>query len=175
MSFRWPMPLPRWIDFGMRYRGTKEIPGKNHSPVIQRWLKSLKAWWTDDETPWCGVFVGEMLRQAGFPIPAAWYRAKAYETYGTACSRDSIPFGAICTKTRTGGGHVFFAVAESRDGQTIFGLGGNQSNEVNITSFKRTDITAVRWPQGAATVSRLALPIAERSQLGALNSGGSEA
>lgn len=175
MSYIWPTPMPKWVDIAMRFRGLREIPGKQHAPKIQMMLKKLKAWWSDDETPWCGVFVGYCLQEAGFKPPAAWYRAKAYETYGTAASRDPIPFGAICTKTRTGGGHVFFAVARSRDGNTIYGLGGNQSNMVNIMAFKMSDITAIRWPEGAATVSRMQLPIATAEQISAASLGGSEA
>jgi uncharacterized protein (TIGR02594 family) len=107
-------------------------------------------------------------------FPSAWYRAKSYTTYGTPCNLDSIPFGAICVKERKGGGHVFFAVARSRDGNIVYGLGGNQGNKVNITSFWRKDIVAARWP--VTTEVRLALPIANSSaELNAASAGGTEA
>ena len=169
----WPQPMGKWIDHAFRHRGLREIPGPRHNPTILQWIRSLKGWFKDDETPWCGTFVAHCLDVAGLPIPKHWYRAKAYLDYGAACNKDSIPFGAICVKGRTGGGHVFFAVARSPDGQRIYGLGGNQSNMVNIAAFRLSDIIGVRWPDRAAP--RMALPIAQNaSQLNA-TAGGSEA
>jgi len=48
-----------------KYIGLAEVPGKNHNPMILNWLHELKAWWKDDETPWCGVFVAHCLRIGG--------------------------------------------------------------------------------------------------------------
>lgn len=170
---QWPTPMPKWLDHAFRYRGLREVPGKKHNPTIIKWLKSLKAWWSEDETPWCGTFIAHCMREAGFPIIQHWYRAKAWMTYGTATSLTDIPFGAICVKGRQGGGHVFFAVAKSPDGSIIYGLGGNQSNCVNIASFKRSDILAARWPQ--SVLQPKPLPVASSAaQLNAAGVGGTE-
>lgn len=174
MSIQWPMPIPAWLDHAFRHRGLKEIPGPKHNPIIMQWIRSLKGWFKDDETPWCGTFIAHCLDVVGLGVPKHWYRAKAYSTYGTACNRDQIPFGAICVKGRVGGGHVFFAVARSRDGLTIYGLGGNQRNEVNITPFRHRDIIDARWPD--SRVTRMSLPIADSAaQLNAKAAGGTEA
>jgi len=154
----YPKPAPAWLDEAFKHVGQGEIPGKKHNPVILRWLTSLGAWWSEDETPWCGTFAAHCLKTAGLVPPKHWYCAKAYADHGSPCSRDPIPFGAICVKSRKGGGHVFFAVAQSRDGETIYGLGGNQGNRVSIVPFKLAEIDAVRWPVSDAI--RLALPVA---------------
>lgn len=156
---KWPYPIPTWLDKAFRYRGLKEIPGPRHNPTIIKWLTKLKAWWKDDETPWCGTYIAHCLDASGLPIPKHWYRAKGYLEYGEPCNLDSIPFGAICIKGRRGGGHVFFAVARSRDGQTIYGLGANQNNAVNIAPFRRGDLLGARYPRSTNN-PRLALPIA---------------
>jgi uncharacterized protein (TIGR02594 family) len=166
---KWNFPLPPWIDLAMRFRGLREIPGKQHAPKIQMMLKKLGAWWTDDETPWCGVFVGYCLKESGIVPPKHWYRAKGYSDYGTAVSKSSIPMGAICVKSRKGGGHVFYAVAQTADGKTIFGLGGNQSNMVNIVPFSIEEIDDVRWPP--VSINRVSLPIATREEIGAVSKG----
>jgi uncharacterized protein (TIGR02594 family) len=155
---RYPSPLPKWVDEAFRHVGLAEVPGKGHSPVILRWLKTLGAWWSEDETPWCGTFVAHCLRTANLPVPKFWMRAKAYSDHGVSCAPTAIPFGAICVKSRVGGGHVFFAVAQSRNGQIIYGLGGNQGNRVSIVPFKLAEIDAIRWPISDA--ARLQLPIA---------------
>ena len=51
------MSEPSWLKIARSYEGLKEIPGPRHNQTIIRWLGKLKAWWSDDETPWCGVFV----------------------------------------------------------------------------------------------------------------------
>lgn len=171
----YPKPLPMWIDHALRHEGLKEIPGKAHNPTILKWLTQLKAWWKEDETPWCGTFIAHCLRESGLPIPQHWYRAKAYGEFGTPCPRTDIPFGAICVKSRQGGGHVFFAVAKSPDGKIIYGLGGNQRNMVNITAFNISDIDNIRWPVNGGTF-RHPLPVASSiAAIGAHGAGGGEA
>lgn len=155
---QYPSPMPKWLQHAFTHKGMREIPGPKHNPTIIKWLIKLKAWWKEDETPWCGTFIAHCLDAVGLMIVKHWYRAKAWIDHGQPCSLTSIPFGAICVKGRVGGGHVFFAVAQSRDGNTIYGLGGNQSNCVNITSFKRSEIIAARWPD--AKTPRLQLPVA---------------
>ena len=58
-----------WIEGARRYIGLAEIPGKQTAPTIARWLRELRAWWTDDEAPWCGVFTGACLRESGMSYP----------------------------------------------------------------------------------------------------------
>lgn len=170
MSFIWPQPMPKWLDHAFRHRGLREIPGPRHNPIIMKWIRSLKGWFTDDETPWCGTFVAHCLEVAGYSYPKHWYRAKAYSTYGTAVPKQGpLPYGAICVKSRRGGGHVFFAVAQSPNGQTIYGLGGNQSNMVNIVPFKLSELDDIRWPPGGEKSIRL--PVVHSSDIQAANRG----
>ena len=86
---------PRWLTTARRYLGTKEIPGAKHSSVIARWLARLGAWWRDDETPWCGTFVAECLKDAGLPLPSNWYRAKEWANYGSNLRSTHVAPGAI--------------------------------------------------------------------------------
>mgnify|MGYP000653225738 CR=1 FL=1 len=143
-----PMPIPPWLDRAYRFRGLREIPGPKNHKTIMEWIHRLGGWFKDDETPWCGTFVAHCLQHAGLAFPKHWYRALVYESYGTAEPLADIPYGAICGKGRSGGGHVFFAVAQSPDGRTIYGLGGNQNNMVNIAPFRRSDVRFARWPPG---------------------------
>lgn len=171
---KWPTPLPAWLDAAFRFRGLKEIPGKQNNPKITNMLIKLKAWWRDDETPWCGTFVAYCLDLGGQPVPQHWYRAKAYADYGTQVPRNAreIPFGSIAVKSRVGGGHVFFPVARSADGLIIYGLGGNQRNMVNITPFRLSEIDAIRWPPSSAF--QHLLPVVTALEIGAESGGGSE-
>ena len=71
-----------WIVEARCYVGMAEIPGKQHNPTIQNWLRTLKAWWSDDETPWCGTFVAYCCRVAGRDVPKDWFRALAWADAG---------------------------------------------------------------------------------------------
>ncbi len=44
-----------WIAEARRHIGLREIPGPKTNSVIAGWLMKLKAWWSDDATPWCGT------------------------------------------------------------------------------------------------------------------------
>lgn len=149
-----------WIEYGKQFVGTKEIPGKQHSPAIVNMLIRLNAWWKDDETPWCGVFVGDCLKQSGRAIPKDWYRAKAYADYGTLLSKPA--YGALAVMSRQGGGHVGIVVGQDAAGNILL-LGGNQGNMVSVAAFPRARITHYVWP--AYGDGRKSEPNEERYQL----------
>lgn len=132
-----------WIAEARAHIGLKEIVGPKHNNTILGWLKSLSAWWSDDETPWCGVFVANCLRKAGRDLPRHWYRAKDYLTYGTTL--DNPAYGSIAVLTREGGGHVAFVVGKDKQGNILL-LGGNQGNMVSIAKYHPDRIISYRWP-----------------------------
>jgi uncharacterized protein (TIGR02594 family) len=135
---------PAWLAIARAQMGQKEIPGKAHNPRVVEWFKRVGAgWFTDDETPWCGAFVGHCLLAAGIPIveKGLAVRAKAWADWG----KPTQPrVGAIAVFGREGGGHVGFVVGESAD--NLYILGGNQSNEVNIMPLAKARLVAMRWP-----------------------------
>lgn len=142
---------PAWIAAGRKMLGQREIPGSRHNPWIVGFWKRLGAsWFNDDETPWCGGYVAWCLNEAGLPYPKMFPRASSFKTYGSACAAQH---GAIGVKARKGGNHVFFIVGETTDKLFYKALGGNQGNMVSIMDIKKTDVDAIRWPQGSAQPS----------------------
>jgi uncharacterized protein (TIGR02594 family) len=158
-----PKPLadePSWITIARSYIGEREIKGSRHNPLIVKWWQDIGAgWFTDDETPWCGAFVGGVLKEAGYPIlsGAEAPRALAWSGYGKRLTKPAT--GCIVIFTRTGGGHVGFVVGEDKSGRLMV-LGGNQSDAVNIKPFDRSRVDAYRYPPGA-TVPTAPLPIVD--------------
>lgn len=54
-----------WINTARQFIGLREVKGTKHNPTIIQMLDEMgkfsneaRAWWRDDETPWCGLFVG---------------------------------------------------------------------------------------------------------------------
>jgi len=141
------MSATPWVDEAYKFLGQKELPGNATAPFIASWLVELKAWWKDDETPWCGTTVAHCLKSTGYPITKNWFRAKAWATYGTSVPK--AVYGCIVVFEREGGGHVGFVVGGSVDGTKIMVLGGNQDNGVCIREFPVSRAIAYRYPPGA--------------------------
>ena len=160
------MTEPRWLIEARRHLGVAEIPGPRHSPVIQSWLHKLRAWWVDDETPWCGVFVAACMDTIGFKLPKFWMRAKAWAEWGTRLTAPAP--GCIVVFERPGGGHVGFVVGRTAQGQLLV-LGGNQGNRVSIMAFDPVRVLAYVWPPGEQ------LPWADLAQMPAAELSRNEA
>ena len=155
-----------WIVEGRQYVGMAEIPGKQHNPTIQNWLRTLKAWWADDETPWCGTFVAHCCRTANRDIPKDWFRALAWADAGERLTAPA--YGCIAVFSRTGGGHVGFVVGRDRSGNLMI-LGGNQGNKVSIAKFSKDRVVAYIWPSVNGAKNQ---PAKDRYQLPVLVSNG---
>lgn len=134
---------PNWLTEARRHLGVAEVPGPKHSPVIQSWLRKLRAWWNDDETPWCGVFVAACMDTVGIPLPKYWMRAKAWAEWGTRLS-SPVP-GCVVVFDRKGGGHVGFVVGRTSS-NLLMVLGGNQGNRVSIAPFENSRVIGYFWP-----------------------------
>lgn len=152
-----------WYRVAKRYTGTREIPGPTHNPKIITWLRNLKAWWSEDETPWCGTFVAHCMQEAGLPYPQHWYRAKGWSEYGSNLAPDRLALGAILVFDRKGGGHVCFYAGE--DETHYHCLGGNQSNGVNVMRLEKSRLVASRWPKGIPVLGGPVRLAANRAQV----------
>jgi len=168
-----------WIAEGRKHIGLLENTSKTqHHPQIIRWLEQMgsfngeaKAWWRDDEQPWCGLYVAICLGLSGRFIVKEWYRAREWESDKmTKILRPA--YGCIVTFTRNGGGHVGFVVGQDQSNNLMV-LGGNQSNRVSIAPFAKNRVTGYYWPStwtsGAVVKSS---PLTSRYVLPVLKSDG---
>lgn len=139
-----PVVEPKWLTVARSLIGTKEIPGPQHNGFIAKgWAKLGAAWFNDDETPWCGLFVAHCMQAAGLPYPSKgmFARAKSWLEWGKPCAPI---LGAIVVFGRDGGGHVGFLVGSGASEYYV--LGGNQSNAVNIAPIAKSRALGYRWP-----------------------------
>lgn len=136
-------PALPWIDVAVSKIGIHEIRGQETNPDITKWLKELKAWWTDDETAWCGTFVAWCLKQADVAYPKMWMQALAYRDGGTKLTKPA--YGCVAVKERKGGGHVCFVVGRDAKTGKLVCLGGNQSDQVCLALYNETDFVDFRW------------------------------
>lgn len=137
----------RHYIFAKGYLGVREKAGRETNPQLVPMIALTPDWLDRDDsvTAWCGIFRGWIGHKCGTGLPPKHYRAAEWAKWGTAVPRDTPALwkrGDTVVMTRTGGNHV--ALLDRVEGQFIFCLGGNQNNEVNITRYALSRVTAVR-------------------------------
>lgn len=139
------MTKPAWLQEAEKHIGLTEIPGSRHHPeILQMWKDIKRGGIKDDETPWCAAFVGASLERAGVRS-TRFESAKSYLGWGVKLDKPAV--GCVVVFTRTGGGHVGFVVGKDARGRLLV-LGGNQSNQVNVSAFTLDRVSGYRWPSG---------------------------
>ena len=139
-----PISEPKWLVFARSKIGLKERTGKNDHPTLDQWWTSFNVKWLLRQA-WCGLFIAVAMRESGYKPPRFWYRAKSWLNFGVEI-KDPV-YGCIAVLERNGGGHVMFVVGMDMKGR-LMGLGGNQSNAVNIQPFDKSRVIGYRVPQG---------------------------
>ena len=73
--------------------------------------------------------------------------------WGTKLARPIV--GAVCTFTRSGGGHVGVCEKYDDKSKTIWLRGCNQSDMVNLVKRSMSGFTEATWPPGYPVVDNL--------------------
>jgi len=136
MSYNWleEEKSPRILVQAVNLIGTKEIVGKYHNPIILDWATELGLkMYTNDEIPWCGLFIAYCAHKAGVEVVDKPLWALNWAKYGTHVNQPML--GDVLTFKRDGGGHVGIYVGEDKTHYHI--IGGNQGNEVSIMRIAR--------------------------------------
>ncbi len=151
---------PHWLSYARTFTGLQEVPGKTHAPQIQRWLRGMRAWWDDDETPWCGVFVDGIFRDLNLPTVKNGFRARAWLDWGTPIVKPTIGCVVVFNggAKRPGAGHVGFIAGADARGRLMV-LGGNQGNAVTVAPFERARVLGYRWPSVEPLPLQVSLPL----------------
>lgn len=148
---------PGWLALASAQLGLREGAGAANNPqVVQFFADAGFPGIRTDSTAWCAAFVGAMLKRAGHAASES-LAARSYEGWGVGLKEPAL--GCIATKKRGNSswqGHVFFVVGANKD--TVFGLGGNQSDAVTVAAFKRSEVTAFRWPADVPLPAASRLP-----------------
>lgn len=144
MSYTWlkDEKSPKILVEAVKHIGTKEIVGKNHNKKILGWAEALglKSVYTNDEIPWCGLFIAYCCHAQGLEVVKHPLWALNWNKYGNVAQ---IPMlGDILTFTRNGGGHVGIYVGE--DTTCYHVLGGNQNNQVNVVRIEKSRLSQAR-------------------------------
>jgi uncharacterized protein (TIGR02594 family) len=137
---------PKVLQEALSLYGTYEFKGAENNPVILEWSQEIGVKvgidYNADSIPWCGLFAAICVKRAGFEVPSIAVRAKAWLNFGTKIPKHEASRGDVLIFDRKGGGHVGFYVGH--DNECYHVLGGNQSDQVNITRIRRDRLEGVR-------------------------------
>lgn len=137
-------------DIAERFAGMKELAGDEDNPQILAFLKLDAAWPEHDEVPWCSGFINYVAWICRAPRSKS-LRARSWLEIGRRISLDGATPGDVVIFNRGGSpdpnvikskGHVGFYAGHDDDFVEV--LGGNQSNTVKVSRYKRSDLLGVR-------------------------------
>ena len=137
--------IPPWYTIAKQEMsaGVQGIPGATHNSRIIEYHQATTLKATDDETPWCSSFVNWCMQQVGM------------EGTKSAAARSWLKWGVRLEEPKEGcvvviargisswQGHVGF-FADITGGHILI-LGGNQGNEVNLSSYSENRLLGYRW------------------------------
>lgn len=137
--------MPPWVRELNKMAGHHETRNRT---TLSMWLKS------DGETlgnpsklPWCGDAVDTALSLAlpKEPRPGDLAKNPYWALNWLFFGKPSEPvIGAVLVFKRPSGGHVGFAVGQTKSHYAV--LGGNQSDSVSVVLIEKSRCVGVRWP-----------------------------
>jgi len=150
---------PQWYSLANGEIGKAEIGNTNDGPVIAKYRQLAQCGAPGD--PWCAIFANAMFASCSPPIPGTRSAlAQSSGSNGNFVKLSGPALGAVVIFWResptSGKGHVGFYQGESA--QSIFVLGGNEDNMVQIEPMSKSQLIGYWWPksQSMPTIAPIA-------------------
>jgi len=132
------------IEIALAEYGTKEISGSRHNMDIVNYAKNAGfAWVNDDETPWCSIFLSWAAMKANLSRSKK-ANARSWLSVGEETKTPETGDVAIMWRGNPNGWHGHVGIFINREKGIVRILGGNQSNEVNISEYPEEQILGYR-------------------------------
>jgi uncharacterized protein (TIGR02594 family) len=149
---------PKLLELMRADIGLAERVGPGSNPRIMEKVKRvaaahrslawIAAFYEDDDIPWCGLQMADIVVRAGLvPITPNPLSARAWAGWGEDAVRPLL--GSIAVLTRWGGGHVGVVAGVNKAGTRVSLVGGNQGNAVSQAWFDAQRVLSYRKPIGA--------------------------
>lgn len=125
--------------------GQKEIIGDNHNPRILEYQEMTGLQFGDDDTPWCSIFANWVALQANLPRSHS-ATARSWLEVGESIQWPVPGDVVVFWRKRKLGpfGHVGFFLGYTKSLKSVYVLGGNQNDSVNIEPYKVSKILGFR-------------------------------
>ncbi len=134
----------RLTAIAMQEYNTLEFDGSKNNPEVVKYSKEFGGNGTDS-MPWCSAFMNWCAKQAGLERTYK-LNARSWLNVGTPIDEDDLQMGDVVVLwrgSRNGWrGHCGLFMREDEDFYWL--LGGNQSNSVNISKYRKNRLLGVR-------------------------------
>lgn len=144
-----PLPLTTVACLGLL--GTKEIPGRENSPVIMAMAREVglgAGVYPNDEVAWCGLAAAVIAKRANkdFAEVGNVLGSRNWLRFGEPVETPGLGDCLVFFRGSRAGwqGHVGFYIAE--DDTAFHVAGGNQSNAFNIMRVAKSRLLGARRP-----------------------------
>jgi len=135
---------PPWLEAARHEIGIREFPGPDQNPRIVEYHRATTLRATEDEVPWCSSFVNWCMQQGGEPGTNS-ARARSWLDWGNRIEEPRKGCVVIFSRGQDPTtGHVAFFLRDR--GAMLEVLGGNQSNQVKVSSYPHANLLGFRWP-----------------------------
>lgn len=170
-----------WLATMRELAGVKEYAGGENNPTILGWagfiggtypeMADYAALYKSDDISWCGLTMAYALAKHGIRPPFGatdverFLWANSFASWGLRLD-EPRPGAIVVFKWAKGGGHV--GVLDRVEGSTLWVLGGNQSDAVNVMPFAwDAQVVGFFWPpQLAASPSNVRTPADVKMRMG---------
>lgn len=127
--------------------GQKEVQGIGNNPAIVNYAREAGfSWISDDETPWCSIFMNWAAMKAGL-VRSKQANARSWLLVGQHTDSSPLPGDVVVFRRGSPAsweGHVGIFLGFSYDGAKVYCLGGNQGNQVSISAYPRDTVLGFR-------------------------------
>jgi len=126
---------PEILSHAFDFYGIRETAGEQNNPKIMQMFSAIGMTWVQgDETAWCSAFINYLAKVSGYEYSGK-LNARSWLDAGQEVKLPTV--GDIVVLWRVSPdswkGHVGIFIRH--DGVNIWVLGGNQSNQVNISPY----------------------------------------
>lgn len=159
---------PDWLKLAFSYEGLKEVPGKKHNPEILMFFADAGfPGVKDDETAWCAAFANAILARSGLPGTNS-LAARSFLNWGKATESPRRGDLVVFSRGKSSWqGHVAFYLGETKTHVIV--IGGNQRNEVNVSTYSKETVLGYRTRLKFNPVTG---NVATSKQVGLITAGG---
>lgn len=146
-----------WFDVALREEAKHISEADNSDVIMKEYFAATNLGAQSKMAPWCAAFVAYCMKKSESPEAVASIPDKdsalavtwAGWGEGLPVRADVVPQGAVVVLAPSpgvgGSGHVGFCVQFLDNGNSIQLLGGNQSNQVQRSTFAASSIRTIRW------------------------------
>ena len=136
--------IPAWLKTAENELGIKEAPGNADNPRILEYAAATGLGARDDAVAWCSSFVNWCMKQNDIPRTNS-AAARSWLSWGVPL--DEPRNGCVVVLKRGSNpaqGHVGFYVGDGASSIRV--LGGNQSDQVKVSTYPKPMLLGYRWP-----------------------------